>query len=318
MIDEILIRVALSSERSIAARELPDPDPFDDEIPMPQLAENPASEYIPRDTIPERANVSGFRSPMEDNISLPDPVPVPNIPEDWLRDDTLEAAALQRAGSPAAINREKVYSPPAARIREQLPDLQAFLKGAGIDGATLTPEVLSTLGSILRITVGGVVEMLRARKEIRRVFRVETTIAQGPETNPLKVSTDASDALHNIFVKHNAVFLPAVAAFEEAFDDLRCHQMAMLVGMRAGFAHMLKRFNPDKLEHRFESQAKLVAFKGLAGRSKLWEQYRLWFEEAIEDDDDSFRRFFGDEFAKAYEEEMGRLLQSRRQRRKSE
>jgi type VI secretion system protein ImpI len=326
IIDEVLIRVELSFDTAPFRPEpspahypgMHDPhdphDPFGDEdVPAPGPSSFP-SPIFARETNPERPNVVPGYSPIEDNFSVPAPAPIVDIPENWPDDSQDPMISVRKSRSQAPDDTAHSMPP----VREGTADLLAFLKGAGIDGAALTPEVMSTLGAILRITVGGVVEMLRARNEIRREFRVPMTIAQGREINPLKFSTDATDALNNILVKRNAAFLPGVTAFEEAFDDLRSHQMAMLIGMRAGFTHMLNRFNPEKLEHRFESQAKLVAFKGLAGRSKLWEQYRAWFDEALEDEDDSFRRFFGDEFAKAYEEEMSRLVHSRQQRRKPE
>ena len=129
-----------------------------------------------------------------------------------------------------------------------------------------------------------------------------------------KFSANAEDALHNILVKRNAAFLPAVAAFEEAFDDLRSHQMAMLKGLRMGYDSMLARFDPQKLEERFEPQGRPSAFN-LPGRSKLWEHYRGWYAEQTEDGEDCFRRLFGEEFGKAYEQQMQLLARAGRKRR---
>jgi type VI secretion system protein ImpI len=163
---------------------------------------------------------------------------------------------------------------------------------------------MSELGAIVRVVVQGVVDMLRARDEIRTGFRIPITLAQSRENNPLKLAPNAESALRSLFVKYDDAWLPAVASFEQAFADLKAHQLAMLKGMRAGFEGMLTRFDPDKLEHRFESQSKAAAFAGLGARSKFWEQYRNWFAEATEDEQDCFRRLFGDVFGKAYEEEL--------------
>ena len=48
------------------------------------------------------------------------------------------------------------------------------------------------------------------------------------DNNPLKFSANVDDALHNLLVKRNAAYLEPVEAFEDAFDDLRDHQIAML------------------------------------------------------------------------------------------
>ena len=67
------------------------------------------------------------------------------------------------------------------------------------------------------------------------------------DNNPLKFSANVDDALHNLLVKRNAAYLQPVDAFEDAFDDLRYHQLAMLAGMRVAFESMLAQFDPDRL-----------------------------------------------------------------------
>jgi type VI secretion system protein ImpI len=170
----------------------------------------------------------------------------------------------------------------------------------------------------VRVVVDGTVDILRARNQIRREFRLPVTQAERDRNNPLKFSMNAEDALHNILVKRNPAFLAALPAFEEAFDDLRSHQMAMLKGLRVAYEHMLTRFDPRQLESRFESTTKNNTFKGLAGRPKTWEQYTAWYEEQTEDANECFRRMFGEQFAKAYEQELQALARNRRKNRTGE
>ena len=47
-----------------------------------------------------------------------------------------------------------------------------------------------------------------------------------------------------VFVGRNAGSPPSPVAFQEAFDEIRSHQMAMLNAIRAGYAHMLAEFEP--------------------------------------------------------------------------
>jgi type VI secretion system protein ImpI len=42
-------------------------------------------------------------------------------------------------------------------------------------------------------------------------------------------------------------------------------------------------------------------------KSKYWELYVNKFHDMVKDADSSFRHLFGDEFAKAYEEQLARL-----------
>jgi type VI secretion system protein ImpI len=256
----------------------------------------------------EIAETAERYSPLSDNLPPPKPesesvcqIPAGNWWEDPQRDARHES---QPALTGVAETAPRRVTAKPSRGSEAESDLAAFLKGLGIDDATLTPEVMSELGAIVRVVVQGVVDMLRARDEIRTGFRIPVTHAQSKENNPLKLAPNAESALRSLLVKYDDAYLPALASFEQAFDDLRAHQMAMLKGMRAGYENMLARFDPDKLEPRFESQSKAAAFAALGGRSRLWDQYRNWFKETTEDEQDCFRRLFGDVFGKAYEEEL--------------
>ena len=168
----------------------------------------------------------------------------------------------------------------------------------------LTPDVQQMLG----IVVDGVMDVLRARAEIKNTFRLPVTIIQRSENNPLKFAPNADEALQKILSPPNAAFLSGPAAFDDAFDDIRCHQMAMLAGVRAAFESLLAHFGPDRLEQEVDG-GKRSAF---GGKAKYWEKYRENFEGLIKNPDDCFRRLFGDEFARAYEEQLARLKSARR------
>ena len=318
-IDEVRIEVSLSVELPAppgmtdepeASTSRGDPIRVVDVVDDPRPEGNPfAGESLSSDPPWEVGETAERYSPLSDNLPPPQPrpqwdcqIPAGNWWEDPPQTAVPEPQPVVKDPAPDTAPRRGISQPSAAALSER--GLVAFLKGAGLDEATLTPEVMSELGAIVRVVVQGVVDMLRARDEIRTGFRIPITLAQSRENNPLKLAPNAESALRSLFVKYDDAWLPAVASFEQAFADLKAHQLAMLKGMRAGFEGMLTRFDPDKLEHRFESQSKAAAFAGLGARSKFWEQYRNWFAEATEDEQDCFRRLFGDVFGKAYEEEL--------------
>jgi type VI secretion system protein ImpI len=114
-------------------------------------------------------------------------------------------------------------------------------------------------------------------------------------------------------VKRNPAYLGPVEAFEDAFDDLRDHQMAMLAGMRVAFDAMLAQFDPDRLQQQFDHQLKKGSILGVPARLRYWELYRDACTAMFDDPEASFRRLFGEEFAKAYEEQLKRLKADRGQ-----
>jgi type VI secretion system FHA domain protein len=180
-------------------------------------------------------------------------------------------------------------------------DFASVLSGAGLDPADVTPEVSRAFGQILRVVVSGVMDVMRSRQQIKDEFRMRQTRVGPVENNPLKFSANVDDALHNLLVKRNPAYLPPVEAFEDAFADLRHHQIAMLAGMRAAFESMLAEFDPDRMQEEFDRQLS----KGLVpAKLRYWELFRERRHDIIKDPEASFRRLFGEEFARAYEDQL--------------
>ncbi len=197
---------------------------------------------------------------------------------------------------------------PVAQIASAGPagggDLADLLRGAGLSGQEMSPEMMRDLGKVLRVVVEGVMDVLRARAEIKSQFRLPMTRIQSAENNPLKHSPNVESALHTLLVQRNPGFLNTVQAFEDAFADIRNHQMAMLEGVRAAFESMLESFDPKELEKGFERAAK----RGFgSAKAKYWDLYVERFAQLGGDADDTFRRLFGDVFAEAYEKQLERL-----------
>jgi type VI secretion system FHA domain protein len=185
--------------------------------------------------------------------------------------------------------------------------LAALLEGAGLDPSATTPDLARTFGQILRVVVQGVMDVLRARHQIKDEFRMRMTHFRPADNNPLKFSANVEDALHNLLVKRNAAYLGPVEAFDDAFEDLRNHQIAMLHGMRVAFEAMLAAFDPDRLEEQFERHVKRGPLLGRPAKMQYWDLFRERREAMVKDPETSFRKLFGEEFAKAYEEQLAQL-----------
>ena len=186
-------------------------------------------------------------------------------------------------------------------------DLSAVLEGAGLDPKIVTPELARSFGQILRVVVAGVMDVLRARQQIKDEFRMRMTQFRSTDNNPLKFSANVDDALHNLLVKRNPAYLEPVEAFEDAFDDLRNHQIAVLAGMRVAFESMLAEFDPDRLQEQFDRELKRGSLLGMPAKLRYWDLYRDSRRELLKDPEVSFRKLFGEEFAKAYEAQLQQL-----------
>lgn len=190
----------------------------------------------------------------------------------------------------------------------------AMLMEAGLDQANaqaaVTPQNLAALGRIIGVTTQGLIDVLTARSAVKSQFRVQMTMMRPVENNALKSSANASEALLYLLVNHNPAYLGPAESFVEGFEDIKAHQMAMMAGMRAAFDSMLERFNPEELERRFEKR-KSKSMLRLSSSGQFWDMYKDLYDDMTQDADANFQRLFGEEFARAYEEQMQRLTSGR-------
>ena len=318
------MKPAGSSMGSSVAGSLPGNNPFQSlEESFPQSSLNPvpadpmqglglSSEKPEAPKGPSGSELAGG-SPLRSNYSPPAVVPVPEskpelIPSNWLDSSVSIAPAVANPRpSPPSARRE----PTPSRDTPSPPDnagIAALLRAAGVVDGPVTPEMADQLGRVFRVVVSGVMDVLKARQETKNQFGLGMTTFKRADNNPLKFSASVGDALHNLFVRReNTPYLNPVDAFEDAFEDMRNHQIAMLVGVRVAFEAMLSEFHPDHLQEQFDRQVKKGALVSMPARLRYWELYREWIHDMVRDADTSFRELFGDEFARAYEEQLKRL-----------
>ena len=87
----------------------------------------------------------------------------------------------------------------------------------------------------------------------------------------------------------------------------------MLFAMRLAFEAMLAQFDPERLQEEFERQGK-GSILGVPAKLRYWDLYRDKYAALTQDAEAAFRQLFGDDFAKAYEDELERLRAKHRSR----
>jgi type VI secretion system protein len=218
------------------------------------------------------------------------------------------------APQPPVTPQPPPVAPPAAgAVSSDL--LAAFLRGAGLDPSSVVPgdsvEVMENYGRLFRVVVEGMMEVLMARASLKSEFRMPLTTIRPVENNPLKFSPNIDEAMRNLFVNPGAGYLSPAEAIHEGFEDIKCHQMAMIAGMQAAFKDMMLRFSPEGFQER-DKGAVRAALMSVSKKSRFWDAYCEFYQEVTRDADASFQRLFGEEFARAYEEQIQRLSAMRR------
>lgn len=192
---------------------------------------------------------------------------------------------------------------------EEASSLAAMLEGAGLHDVTVTPELARSFGQILRVVVAGVMDIDRTRQDFKHEFRMDHTRMQRVGNNPLKYSASVDDALHNVLLKRGDAFIGPVEAFQEVFDDLRRHQIAVLAGLRVAFESTLAAFDPARIEAEVDRSAK-GPLPNVLPKSRYWDQYCEKSQEMAADPETTFRKLFGEALAEAYEEQVAQLQRS--------
>lgn len=160
---------------------------------------------------------------------------------------------------------------------------------------------------IINETINRLIDLLRARTNIKNELRVQRTMIQATDNNPLKFSASASEAMRLMFSPGNHSYLSPNEAVQDSFDDLSDHQVAVLAGMRAAYDAMLKHFAPENLDRRFKNPKGVLSNK----KAKNWEDFQEHYANLLRDGESTYDMLFGEEFGSSYEKQLSELKSAR-------
>lgn len=247
-------------------------------------------------------------------VFLPSNAPVPEIPADWWA--SLDGGDAIGHAQPPPVSTPAPAAPPVAepaRPAAADPLLSAFLAGAGLPDQSVqganTVAMLNVAGRLCRILAEELRKLLDTRNQMKSEFKIERTVIQATDNNPLKFSGSAQESLVRLLLP-TAGFIAGEVAVRQAFTDCLRHEMAMAAGMQAALTSVLARFDPDRLQERLERGSALESVLPAMRRGRLWqlfeENYRMVASEAEED----FHSLCGAAFARAYDHEVQQASRS--------
>jgi type VI secretion system FHA domain protein len=203
--------------------------PAEHPVPLPPTA----AESMPAASLPEAA-----------------PSPVPELPPE----PAAPAAEAPRPTQPPPT--AEAISPSRAAAR----GADAFLRGAGISSEQARAydvRKLEQAGALFRRMVHGTMEILAARTKVKQEFQLERTTVQARGNNPLKFLPTPEDALRQLLLpRQQSGYLLPEESIDEAFEDIKAHQIATFAGIQAAFREMFAKFNPAALEAAFAEHAR--------------------------------------------------------------
>lgn len=294
----------------------------------------PAGGMIPEDWEDDllgSPNPSVTPAPQSLEPAVPRPKPAApqaphRIPDPSRRDISQPNRVLRKAARPAQTSTpptpldapEPVKPAPAAPSVQATPAAgdqhDALISAMGLDPAKLSAEeraeIALTVGELMPVVIEGMMRVLRSRASIKNEFRMSVTTIQPVENNPLKFSADTHEAMENMFVRKSKAYKAPVNAFAEGFDAIAEHQVAIIAGIRAAFSSMVQHFDPTLLEQQFDKQSKGVVLPGMQ-KARYWTSYNEYFQSFMDNMEQSFQNLFGDEFVRAYEDQLFKLMTAR-------
>lgn len=206
------------------------------------------------------------------------------------------------AGVPAPPAAAPATAPAPAVPSEEL--LKALLAGMHVPNLEvpggLTPELMGTLGALLREMTQGTIDLLRIRAEAKSRVHANMTMIGSREINPLKAAWDAEVALQHLLAPQRADMLDPLKAMVDACNDLRQHDRGLVAGIQAALSGLLVRFDPAELEKRLSGNSRLDSMLPGGAKAKRWDMLvELYGDISVEAERD-FWSLFDKEFLKAY------------------
>ena len=165
---------------------------------------------------------------------------------------------------------------------------------------------MRAIGALFRAFVSGTRDALMSRAEIKQEMRVERTMLRARDNNVLKFSISPDEAVAALLQPNRPGYKAPLAAVDEAFKDIRSHEMAVMAGLQTALGSLLQRFDPTALEARLQRGVLDGILPG-ARKARYWELFCTTYQEIAREAQDDFHSAVGRTFAQAYDAQMGKL-----------
>jgi type VI secretion system FHA domain protein len=145
----------------------------------------------------------------------------------------------------------------------------------------------------------GLREVLISRAAIKNEMRIERTMLASHGNNALKFSVTVDDTVAALLMAKRPGYMAPLAATQEAFADIKSHELAVMAGVQTALLTLLKRFEPEQLEKRLTPSV-FGAVLPAARKARYWDAFRETYGEISREAEDDFQAVFGRPFAQAY------------------
>lgn len=161
------------------------------------------------------------------------------------------------------------------------------------------PQALaSEIGAVLRVMAEELASLLRARASAKSMVKSGHRTMIGPaDNNPLKFVPDTDEILEIMFSRRRTGYLGAKESVEQAFADLKAHELATYAAMQAALSRLLDDLSPETIEK------KIPPSSFTSRKSRAWDTFVATWETKENAHEngmlDVFLAYFSEAYAKA-------------------
>jgi len=208
---------------------------------------------------------------------------------------SIAPAPLERPFAAEQPSPAQVRSQPSENAVATSDFAERVARAAGIPAQALAQDP-EQLGILIKLVTENVRQLLNARLQAKRVARVSNqTMIQALDNNPLKFSPTTEDALRVMFGPPSASYLDARRALEEAFGDIKEHQVRTYSAMQQALKMLLDDLDPENIEE--------AAGSGMLGsrKARAWDTYSERWKAKTRGQDEGILGVFMQYFAECYD-----------------
>lgn len=215
--------------------------------------------------------------------------------------------------SEKAIPEVRHIEPTPQRVQQTEPQSDsslsdAFLKGLGVkaelQSSLNTKELWYEMGQGLNLMLNELMESLRQRAHVKSQLRLNHTMFQTQQNNPLKFSADIDDVIQNLFIRNSASFLSSKESIKESFIDTRRHEHALLAGADGVLKGMLAQVSPQHISRQANESINVLKIIPGQLESKCWKLYQSLHDDLSQEVNSKGALALSDDFLNAYNDKI--------------
>jgi type VI secretion system protein ImpI len=215
-----------------------------------------------------------------------------------------EPRAPAEAAPPVAAPHAPPPPPAPAMSAASADFVRDLARGAGLPESYFAqdPQALAQqVGTLLRLVTENMQQLLNARGQSKRLARMsQQTTIEALNNNPLKFAPGPDEALRIMFGAPTQSYLDARRALQEAFADVKDHQVRTYAAMQQALAMIVADLDPAAIDAATEADRGISGMIG-SRKARLWDAFVARWQAKTRGQDDGMVEVFMQYFAECYD-----------------